>query len=338
MSEIKGILRYIRSSWQAWWLAFALTVASRSASAQDNPAPSPTPTPAPAPAGPAPRVNGYIQLRETWQDHTGFSATLNRARIGAEGSLPARFSYKVLVELEAPASGRNPGTPSLRDAYIRWSYAPVSLWFGQFKTPFSREYITSITAVETADRSTVVDSLATKRDIGVMGDLAIGSSATLSFGVFNGEGQNANGNRDSTVLPIARVTWRPIAEVSVGASAARFGPDSSRAGFEANIEYQGFLARSEYIFQHRRGVSENDEGWFVLAGYRVVPSLQLIARQEDFRRDFIGPSRRMKATTLGANVDFPGGRSRLILDWIARKSGAALTRRDVVIGQLQVRF
>ena len=184
----------------------------------------------------------------------------------------------------------------------------------------------------------MVDTLATKRDIGVMADVAIGSYATLALGVFNGEGQNANGNRDSTVLPIARVTWRPIAQLSFGVSAARFGPDSSRAGFEANLEHQGFLARSEYILQHRRGISENDEGWFVLVAYRLAPWLQVVGKEEDFRRDYIGPSRRMKASTLGANVDFPGGRSRLIVDWIARESGATLARRDVVVGQIQVRF
>ena len=46
---------------------------------------------------------------------------------------------------------------------------------GQFKTPFTREFITSLADVETADRATVVDSLAPKRDIGVMADYAIGS-------------------------------------------------------------------------------------------------------------------------------------------------------------------
>ena len=330
----------MRSRWQGWPIALSVSLAWTSAFAQGAPPPSPAPAPAPSPGPPvsAPRVGGYIQLRETWQDHVGFTATLNRARVGVEGSLPSRFSYRVLIELEAPASGRNPGTPSLRDAYIRWSYAPVSLWFGQFKTPFSREYITSITAIETADRATVVDTLATKRDIGVMADCAIGSLATLAFGVFNGEGQNANGNRDSTVLPIARATLRPFAQLSLGASAARFGPDSSRFGFEANLEQGGFLARGEYILQRRRGISEDDEGWFALVGFRVVPWLQLIGKEEDFRRDYIGPSRRMKASTLGANVDFPGGRARLIVDWIARESGATLKRRDVVLGQLQVRF
>lgn len=293
---------------------------------------------APPPAVAPPRINGYIQVRETWQDHTGFAATLNRARLGADGPLPSRFSYRVLVEFEVPASGRNPGTVSLRDAYICWTAAPWSLWFGQFKTPFSREYITSITAIETADRATVVDTLATKRDIGVMGDVAIGAWSTLALGVFNGEGQNANGNRDSTVLAIGRATLRPIPQATFASSVARFGPDSLRYSAEASLEERGLLARGEYIAQHRKTVTKNDEGWYVLVGARLLPWLQLVGKQEDFQRPYIGVSRRIQGTTVGGNVDFPGGRSRLIVDWVSRTTGATRKRRDQVISQLQVKF
>jgi hypothetical protein len=330
-------LQHIRSKWQvaAFWVAAFLGLPSVSA-AQSRSAPLPAPTPPPTVA--APRPFGYIQARETWQDHVGLSATLNRARIGIEGALPSRFSYRVMVELEAPATGRTPAAVGLRDAYVRWSYAPWSLWFGQYKTPFSREYITSITAIETAERATVVDSLATKRDIGVMADLALGPHATLALGLFNGEGQNASGNRDSTVLPIGRATLRPIPQVTLGGSVARYGADSLRYGAEASLEEHGLLVRAEYIGQQRRAIDRDDFGWFVLAGWRAWPWLQLIGKQEDFERPFIGPSRRMRATTAGANLDFPGGRTRLILNFVSRKSGAALTRRDQVIGQLQVRF
>ena len=182
---------------------------------------------------------GLCQARETWQEHIGAIATINRARVGIEGTLPNRFSYRVLVEMEVPAGAKSPATPSLRDAYIRWSRAPWSIWAGQYKTPFSREFVTSITAIETADRATVVDSLATKRDIGVMGDVAIGPYATIALGVFNGEGQNASTNRDSTVLLVSRATTRIIPQLTVGGSFARFGPDSLRYGAEASVEQVG---------------------------------------------------------------------------------------------------
>jgi len=293
-----------------------------------------------APAAPAvspPKPFGYIQARETWQEHIGFTATLNRARIGVEGALPSHFNYRVLVEFEA-AAGKLPSTPSLRDAYIRWSHAPWSIWAGQYKTPFSREYITSITAIETADRSTVVDSLATKRDIGVMGDVAIGPYANLAAGVFNGEGQNASSNRDSTVLFVSRATARPLPQLTVGGSFARFGPDSLRWGAEAHVEQSGVILRYEYIAQHRLGIDKDDYGWYGLGAWRAVQWLQLVAKQEDFQRPYIGDSRRMRGTTLGANVDFPGGRTRMIVDWVVRKNGVALQRRDQGIAQLQVKF
>jgi hypothetical protein len=47
------------------------------------------------------RVGGYIQARETYRSDTKLTATLNRARLSADGGLPAGFSYRVLVEYEA---------------------------------------------------------------------------------------------------------------------------------------------------------------------------------------------------------------------------------------------
>jgi hypothetical protein len=46
----------------------------------------------------------------------------------------------------------------------------------------------------------------------------------------------------------------------------------------------------------------------------------------------------MRGTTVGTNVDFPGGRTRAVVDWVVRKNGVALQRRDQVIAQLQVKF
>jgi phosphate-selective porin O/P len=330
-------MRHMRAIWQATILASALIADRSSAAPADTASTGTAPGSGSAVVAP-PRVSGYIQAREAWQDHLGLSASLNRARIGVDGALPSRFSYRVLVEFEAPATGRTPAAVSLRDAYIRWAYAPWALTIGQYKTPFSREYLTSITAIETADRATVVDTLAPKRDLGAMGEVAIGSYATLALGVFNGEGQNASGNRDSTVLAVGRVTLRPLAQATLGGSLARYGPDSLRYGAEVSLEHRGWLLRGETIGQHRLGRARDDYGWFALGGWRVSPWLQLIVKREDFERPLIGASRRMRATTAGINLDFPGGRTRMILDFVSRKTGAAQTRRDQAIAQLQVRF
>src|SRR6185436_2518885 len=98
-------------------------------------------------ARPVPKLSGYVQVRETYRDGPGLTATINRARLGADGSVKPNLAYRVLVEFAA-LSG-TAGTVSLRDAYLRWSRNWLSATGGQFKTPFSREYLTSITQIET---------------------------------------------------------------------------------------------------------------------------------------------------------------------------------------------
>ncbi len=136
---------------------------------------------------PSIKVGGYIQARETYRSDTKLTATLNRARLSADGNLTAGFTYRVLVEYQASGTATAAASVSLRDAYIRWTRQAFSVTAGQYKTPFSPEFIMSITVVETADRATVVDSIATKRDIGVMAQYTLGGYGAVSLGVFSTE-------------------------------------------------------------------------------------------------------------------------------------------------------
>ena len=284
------------------------------------------------------RLGGYVIARETWQKDAGLSASLYRARLGADGSLPNRFTYRVLVECESGGNARTAATVALRDAYIRWSRGPWALVAGQYKTPFSREYLTSITAIETAERSAAVDSLAPKRDIGVMAEYSLGPDATVSLGVFNGEGQNIPVNRDSVSLVVGRVSARPISGAQLAAEFARDSPDSLRWGWETSLEQRGFLLRGEYLLQRVRGARRMDFGWCALAGWRVVPWAQLVVKQEDFERPRYGPARQIRATTAGLNLDLGAGRTRLVLDVVRRSAGAKQARTTGAIAQLQARF
>ena len=287
---------------------------------------------------PVPKLSGYLQLRETYRDRIGLTATLNRARVSVDGSLPSRFSYRFLVEYEAPAANSTTASVSLRDAYLRWSRSPWTLTLGQYKTPFSREYITSITAIETADRAAAVDTLAPKRDLGIMGEYALRLAATAAIGVFNGEGQNAMANRDSTVLVVSRLTARPISQLLLGVNAAAYGDDSTRYGADVNLSERGFLLRGEYLAQHRHGAGRRDEGWLLLAGYRVLPRIQLVAKQDDYQGRRAGAHRRAAATTFGINADLGADRVRLVVDYVRQRMGSPSRTRDLVIGQIQGRF
>ena len=293
-------------------------------------------TPATAAAAPAvPKLGGYVQARETFQDGPGLTGTINRARVFMTGSVKPAFTYRVAVEFAAP-SGTS-ATPSLRDAYIRWTHEWFTATGGQSKTPFSREFITSLADLEVADRSFAVDSLATKRDIGVMGE-ATDQWGTLSLGVFNGEGQNVITNRDSTQLVVGRAVVRPIAPMSLGGDIALTGSNRRKIGAEANIDYRGAFLRGEYIADRLDGRERDDFGWYILGGYRILPWLQAIARDEDFERPTAGPARRISRLTGGLNFDLPGGQTRAILNYEGTKTGVARTLTDYWIAQLQVKF
>jgi hypothetical protein len=184
----------------------------------------------PSSTGPTLKVGGYIQARETWQEAGNvLTGTLNRARAYVEGNLTAGFTYRIMAEYEAGGNASTAASVSLRDAYIRWTRNDFVVWAGQFKTPFSPEFIMSITQVETADRATVVDTLAPKRDIGVMATYAFRPYVTLAAGFFNGEGQNRIINVDSANMVVARATVCPIPFITFG-GISRSTPAIAHAG------------------------------------------------------------------------------------------------------------
>jgi len=289
---------------------------------------------------PAPRLGGYVQAREMAQERVGLTTVLNRARFSIDGTLPAKFTYRFLIELQASAGARSPATVSLREAVVKWSPAPFSVTAGEFKTPFTREYLILVPALELADLATVIDSLAPKYDVGVMGEYALGASATVSAGVFNGDGANSIANRDSVVMFVGRVTARPIPQLGLGASATRDGADSLRWGVDASAQHDGGVVRAEYITRHVRGRDrgQDDFGWYVFEALRVVRRVQLVARQEDFQRPARGTSKRLRGAAYGTNIEIAPNRVRLLLEFSRRISGQKQTRSDSFIAQLQAQF
>lgn len=291
----------------------------------------------PAPSTPA-RLGGYLQTRVAYQSRVGMTATINRARLQATGTIATGFSYRVQGEFRTGNTGRG-ASVSLTDGYIRYSHQAAGVQVGQFKTPFSLEYLASIADIETLDRSTVVDSLAPKRDIGVMADYQAGTYALLSAGVFNGEGVNVTVNRDSTVLGVARVQLKPVPQVTIGLNAARWFGDSTRYGVDASYQDIRFTVRGEYLGGARDSLAEKDDwGWWALAGFKPVPSVQLVAKYEDFRREALSPQFRNRAWSIGVNTFPVVPLVRLSAFYVSRKVGAPGERKGTLQTQLQVRF
>ena len=104
------------------------------------------------PAPPAVKLSGYIQGRETYQENVGIVGTINRARLAATGTVAGNMAWKIQGEFRTGNVGTGRASVSLQDAYVRWTHQGLGIQLGQFKTPFTREFITSLAEVETADR------------------------------------------------------------------------------------------------------------------------------------------------------------------------------------------
>lgn len=292
-----------------------------------------------SPPSPSVKLSGYIQGRETYQKNIGLTGTINRARLAAAGAVAGNVTWRIQGEFRTGNVGTGRASVSLQDGYVRWTRNALGVQLGQFKTPFTREFVTSLSEVETADRSTVVDSLAPKRDIGIMADYAIGGRATISAGVFNGEGQNITANGDSSALGVARATVRPVPFLVLGANVARHFSDSTRYGADAGIESPWIILRGEYVAQHRDQGSDDDKGWYALAAAPVRPWLQPVLKYEWFDRPGVAPGiQKNRAWTAGLNL-FPWGRTtRLTLEYVSRKVGEPGVRKSLGLAQAQVIF
>lgn len=292
----------------------------------------------PAAAGPSVKLSGYIQAREVYQSKIGVTSSINRARLAASGSLIEAVTWRIQGEFRTGSVGTGRASVSLTDAYVRYAPQSWALQIGQFKTPFTREYYTSIADIETADRSTVVDSLAPKRDIGVMGEYTY-RKVSFWAGVFNGEGQNVTANTDSTILGVGRVAVRLMPELSFAVNGARYFGDSTRYGVDAAYEGSRVTLKGEYIGQARdAGVGPDDWGWYGLGAMLVIPAVQAVGKYEEFGRPGISTAVKNRAWTAGLNV-YPHGRNlRLTFDYVSRKIGEPGVRKGRLLAQVQARF
>jgi phosphate-selective porin len=285
-----------------------------------------------------PTLSGVLQLRETYQADTGLTATVHLARLYVDGFISEHFIYRVSADLVDGGSATVQAHVALADAYVRWKPStPWAVTMGQFKTPFSREYLLQPGALELADRAAIAESLPPKRDIGVMAAYAWGQKAAISAGAFNGEGTNRVSNTDSTVLVVARMTVHPVKPLDLGVNVAAYSSDSTRYGVDGMFVSGPGIARVELIEQHHASGSRDDYGWYVLGAYWVAPHVQIVLRQEDFwRRALAIAGPRDIATTGGANLETNDRRVRLTMEYVSRQVAAA--RSGLVLAQLQLSF
>ncbi len=163
-------------------------------------------------------IRARIQVRSTVIGHPDDREDLSeiairRLRLVFQGNAagPALTYYVQLAfaNLDTETDLRLP----LRDAYVTWTPArALHVRLGQMKVPFSRQRVTSSSALQMVDRSIVVTELNLDRDVGVQmfsKDLLGIGALGYALGVFGGEGRNRPG-RAAGLLYSARLEAWPL--------------------------------------------------------------------------------------------------------------------------------
>lgn len=308
-----------------------------------------------------PALSGYVSVRMTHTDGaTGF--LLNRGRLTVQVGPKPFFGVKIQGDLSGAQVGKLKSDSTvtgftLTDAYLQ--LVPPATWStrgsllsrlhpafigGQFKTPFSLEYLTTFAALKTADRSQSVDRLSQKRDIGAMGQVGWGQYVTLSGAVVNGEGANATSNPDNRMMLLSRLTFTPIPILELSAKILNEGADHAW-GYDGRMLWRGLTVEGEGIYRKRptsSAVYVDAGGGYALVAYKVLPWLEPVYKYDRYwdTRTTTTQSTVTSASThstwnvFGVNVLSKPEWLRLQLDWERRDVKPTPGRTDVYLAQL----
>jgi len=254
-------------------------------------------------------INTLIQERYEFTDYdagsNSSSFTTPNARIVVSGSaLNNEFSYYLNTNFVGSSDANGAASPELLDSYITW-HACDWAWamMGQFKTMLGRQYNTSDAKKQFADDSIVTDLYNWGRNQGLVvggGQDGFSWAAAVVNGISAGEGQNLPGVDTKHAYNVAlRYNLGDIDAMTEGdvdgtkdhAASVGFAwghSKSEAAGSEETIntynvdltyKYEGFSVAGEYFHRKLDTADISDNGYYVQAGYFVMPSeLELAAR------------------------------------------------------------
>jgi len=288
-----------------------------------------------------------FQFDRTLGGNNGFSVA--NFRLLLSGELDAGFGYFVATNFA--------DRPAILDAMMYYRATPtVSVAVGQFKVPFSREFLTYAGSIDFVNRSQAVTALAPGRQIGAR--LAIDELADvfgLTIGAFNGNGPTANGNdndnflyalRLSGIVPIEGDDEQQDAQIELGVNLAHsednglsfgnglvvaFTGKRTLAGGDIRAEFKNLLLSGEVIHASLApeiGVARHPWGFHATAGVQFSPKVQGLVRWDGFDPD--NPDGRSDWIVLGLNV-WPTAVTEIQVNYIIDAEDAAVDHHQLLV-------
>jgi Phosphate-selective porin O and P len=296
-----------------------------------------------------PRFSGYVSVRETWRHDTS-TFLINRARVGVQTRPLAFAAVRIQADLSAVGQTRGDTIPpvALTDAYVQISAHDSTSWLyglrpalivGQFRTPFSLEFLTSFSLLPLSNRSQASDRIAKRRDIGVLGQIRVGTVATVTTALVNGEGGNRARNTDGRQMAIGRVTVFPTRFAQVSAKGLTQHGDRGW-GFDARVIAGALIVEGESIWRDAHSdvtTMACGSGGYALAAYRLTRWLQPAVKWERLHERACTPTApsvgRLTWMTYGVVVAAPEQRVRFQLNWVV-KTARPVDQSNEVVAQL----
>lgn len=222
------------------------------------------------------------------------SFSIATTRLNFRGKLDGDFSYYLQFDFTK--------SPSVLDAFMAYTPRPwLGVKVGAFKSPFSREYLTSAAKIDFVNRSFAVNAFAPKRQIGfeVYG-WVVPNRLKYQAGVFNGDGITKNYNMNTKMMKAGRLSFYPqlsdkinLFELGVNGvvndQSSSYLPDpgsftqSAAFGADVRIEIEkGFFAAEllSASLENQKNDQKDGSGYQVTGAYNANSILQLLLRFE----------------------------------------------------------
>ena len=231
------------------------------------------------------KIGGYIQPRYTSgpSKKVNDAFSIQNAKLAVSGHVIPEVAYKLEI-----GPHKSPSSSILYDAFLRLEYFPkAKITMGQFKAPFSEEYITSSSDIKTADRALFQGNLTHEYATGAMIDGDILDPLYYAVAITNGTDRSTAENNEAKDA-YGRLVYRPfkkldnalLKDLQIG-TAVQYGRQPRSGNNEGDRmrnlamvkhTYKGWTFQSEYVHQVQEQIPGRDDvkgqGWYALFAYK----------------------------------------------------------------------
>jgi phosphate-selective porin len=279
-----------------------------------------------------PKVSGYVQTEYQGLQGGVDQFKVRRARLKIAGDVDPMVSYTILTDAVAATN--------LAAAYFDIkSIEGITLRAGQFKTPFSRAYLTSSTKHDTVDISSAINSLTSKYDTGiqVMGSVEM---IKYSVGIFNGSGLNTADTNDNKDV-IGRIDVPNVLPGLEVGFAGLYGKDAStgnnKKGVGTNVKYRKDALEVKAEAMSVSNSTVNGQGGFLQVGYDLSDKCQAVAMYDMYDPNIRVSGDKTNILTLGLNR-FMSKNTKLQVNYLLISEETTAVDNDQLLVQMQVVF